>query len=184
MEAESKLQHWVDELRAVETEYNNLNTLANPIIVVEKLDDDDGDLNSSSTEARLEGLGDEQKQAALEPAVSEADDVSMDSAVDEEQKERSGGSSSWLPLPQLEEAVLVEVDVKAVQYAMTIAEEEAERLKSGAPLTAIQEYAEKNAMYEQRRVSLSKVTSLRDSVRRKLDRLRKARLDMFMAGFR
>ena len=51
------------------------------------------------------------------------------------------------------------------------------------PLTAIQQYAEKAAQYEVRRAALAKATSKRDSARRQLDGLRKARLDMFMAGF-
>ena len=59
-----------------------------------------------------------------------------------------------------------------------------ERLQQMAPnMAAIDEYKRKEAVYLERLEELNTITVERDEARQEFDRLRKQRLDEFMAGF-
>ena len=59
-----------------------------------------------------------------------------------------------------------------------------ERLQQMAPnMAAIDEYKRKEAVYLERLEELNAITVERDEARLEFDRLRKQRLDEFMAGF-
>ncbi|KAK2077533.1 hypothetical protein QBZ16_004378 [Prototheca wickerhamii] len=73
------------------------------------------------------------------------------------------------------------VDTEALQYQLTMLQEEMQRCS--VDLGAIEAWRAKDAEYASRVAELERATAARDEVRRAHDDLRKQRLDGFMGGF-
>ncbi|XP_069672465.1 structural maintenance of chromosomes protein 4 [Periplaneta americana] len=91
------------------------------------------------------------------------------------------GEESVGELKQLTKEELVEVDVKDLQYKVSLLED---KLRANKPnISAIKEYRQKETMYLQRVSELEKSTEKRNEMRKNYDMVRKNRFDEFMRGF-
>eukprot|EP00884_Botryococcus_braunii_P019465 jgi/Botrbrau1/6201/Bobra.0344s0041.1 len=96
-------------------------------------------------------------------------------------KEIASTSSNGTPLEMLSEEEVAALDAQAIQYKITILEEE---LGQMAPdMGAIAAFQLKDAEYKSRLAELESSTAERNQVRETHDALRKKRLDEFMTGF-
>lgn len=84
-------------------------------------------------------------------------------------------------LPQLTKEELKEVDIKELQYKVSLLED---KLRASHPnVSVIQEYKQKENVYIQRVSELESSTEKRNEMRRNYDMLRKNRFNEFMRGF-
>ncbi|KAK7075166.1 Structural maintenance of chromosomes protein 4 [Halocaridina rubra] len=84
-------------------------------------------------------------------------------------------------LLMLEEEALDEIDMKQLEYQITILKEKLTHSKPN--LAVVNEYRKKEEIYLQRVAELDEITAKRDEQRKYHEDLRKQRLNEFMAGF-
>lgn len=161
---------------------------------IEEADGDDHDDNKNG--AAQEQSGD--KEAEDGDTAESANEKAVDSELNESGKRRRARQTTTHDSPSkrqklnstpstaslltmLEPEQVKKLNIKKLNYEITLLESELEKIKPN--LSAIEEYNRKEQEYNKKKHELDNVTAERDRITREREDLKKKRLSEFMTGF-